>query len=198
MPTFNNRPNKFHKDKDGKAFWESRSVAVEAVVFAIKNNQINILIEKRSAKMMDSPNLWCVPCGYLDYDETGWEAIVRELYEETGFDIEAYKESIVTTNNMRPFGVITNPAQNRQNVVLEYCVVLDFDKSKQEFPSHVAEYKNKEIAEIRWMPFKDIINPEYVWAFNHNERIEESAKWAHIRPIILFRFISNLKKLFHR
>lgn len=177
MPVFKNRPNKFHKDKDGKAFWESRSVAVEAVVFAIYGEHAYVLIEKRSAKMMDSPGLWCVPCGYLDYDESGWEAIVRELYEETGLDVEAYNASIIATNNRQPFGVITDPRQNRQNVVLEYCIVMDFNKSMQKFPDYVSSYKNKEIAEIRWMPFDDRTNSEYVWAFNHDERIAEASIW---------------------
>lgn len=185
MPIFKNRPNKFHRDKNGKAFWESRSVAVEAIVLAFYDEETHVLIEKRSATMMDSPNLWCVPCGYLDYDESGWEAIVRELFEETGLDIEAYQKSVTIDNNRRPFNVITDPAQNRQNIVLEYCIVLDFDKSNQDFPEHLTQYKNKEIAEIRWMPFNDLHKEEYVWAFNHDKRIEEAINWFYSFQISL-------------
>lgn len=177
MPDFKNKPNKFHKDKEGRAFWESRSVAVEVVVLAMYKNKSYVLIEKRSAKMMDSPNLWCVPCGYLDYDETGWEAAVRELFEETGLDLSIYEKSILSSNGQSPFNVITNPKQNRQNVVLEYCVVMNFDKSKQHFPQEVEKYKNKEIAEIRWMLFDEVYDDKYEWAFNHDDRIKDAAYW---------------------
>ena len=171
MPEFKNRHNKFHVDKKGKFFWESRSCAVEVNLFAIYKSEIYVLIEKRSATMMDSPNLWAIPSGYLDYDESGWEAAMRELYEETGLDITQYKDSIVENNNEDAFHVITHPSHNRQNVILEYCVVLNFDKSGQAFPIELEDFKNKEIEKIRWMNISELDHNGYEWAFKHNERI---------------------------
>lgn len=31
--------------------------------------------------------LWCIPCGYVEYDEDVYEAVVREFKEETNLDI---------------------------------------------------------------------------------------------------------------
>jgi 8-oxo-dGTP pyrophosphatase MutT (NUDIX family) len=52
-----------------------------------------VLSTKRSSNMIDEPYKMCVPCGYLDWDESGPEAALRELQEETKIDIgkvEAY------------------------------------------------------------------------------------------------------------
>ena len=174
MLTFKNKPNKFHVDKRGKFFWESRSCAVEINLFAIYKSEIYILIEKRSTTMMDCPNLWAIPSGYLDYDESGWEAAMREVYEETGLDITKYKDSIVENNYEDVFHVITHPSHNRQNVILEYCVILDFDKSGQKFPIELEEYKNKEIDKIQWLNMRELDHNKYEWAFNHNERIQNA------------------------
>ena len=170
--SFNNKPNKFHKDKEGKPFWESRSVAVEVSVFAIHNKQVYILVEKRSSIMMDGPNLWALPSGYMDYDETGWDAARRELYEETSLDIDRYDKICITNNNKQPFEVITDPKHNRQNIVLEYCIVLNFNKSQEKFPIELEQYKNRETAQIKWLMPNRLTQVN--WAFNHDERIKNA------------------------
>ena len=35
----------------------------------------------------DGQGLWCCPCGYLDFDETLEECVIREIKEETGLTI---------------------------------------------------------------------------------------------------------------
>ena len=89
MVKFNNTPNTLHTI-EGRMVPESRSVAVVGVIVAIDKHtslsylgckDIYVLAEKRS-RNMDSPGKWCLPCGYLDWDETGPEALIREVYEE--------------------------------------------------------------------------------------------------------------------
>ena len=78
-PEFNNQPNKCIT-QDGKDYWISRSTAVVGVVCILKNREPYFLAEKRS-QMMDAPGLWCVPSGYIDWNENGVECLKREIYE---------------------------------------------------------------------------------------------------------------------
>jgi len=200
MLSFNNKPNKFHRDKNGNPFWESRSAAVEVSVFAIYKKVVYVLIEKRSDTMMDSPGLYALPSGYMDYDESGWEAAMREVYEETSLDISKYNEILVTDNNKQPFEIITDPKHNRQNIVLEYCVVLNFDKKIKRgkhkyyftFPIEIEEYCNKEISLINWLPIEFISRKNFVWAFNHDERIKNAYKVFknYIKPSLFKKCMS--------
>lgn len=164
-PKFNNSPNQcihYH----GKDYWISRSAAVVGVVFAIHKDSIFVLAEQRSEKM-DAPNKWCVPCGYLDWDETGYEAIVRELYEELKFNVEKHKSHLIFNNEEQPFYVNTKPSENRQNVALTYCLIFDFEK---ELPKL---HKCDEVKDAKWIPLDRVQNKElYDWAFSHDERIE--------------------------
>ena len=168
-PTFNNKSNILHKI-NGKEIWESRSVAISATIFAIYNDNIYALVEKRSS-IMDRPYEWCLPCGYLDYNESGWDAIIREVYEETSFYIPRYDYFLVTDNDKNPFRIITEPnASYRQNVILEYGIIFDFGTYEKRFPSDIVKYKNEEISEIKWIFIEEVF--KYKWAFEHDCHIE--------------------------
>ena len=172
-PIFKNRPNKefFVKDDDGdRHIWESRAPAVVVVIFALSKSTMYVLAEKRSDTMVDAPGRWVLPSGYIDWDETGWDAVRREVYEETSFYIDKYKKYCVYYNDKEPFYVMTNPIENRQNISLNYYIVYDF-KNKS-IPKKIESYKYSEISKIKWIDYKDIHNPEYDWAFLHDERIE--------------------------
>jgi 8-oxo-dGTP pyrophosphatase MutT (NUDIX family) len=169
-PSFNNRPNECITH-EGKEFWISRSAAVVGVIIAVKKNrEYYVLAEKRSSKM-DAPGKWCVPCGYMDWNETGWEALTREVYEETSLYLNDYKNKTLECNNKEPFFVNTDPAENRQNIALSYFCILDFRKFsfRKGFPYYVERFKNEEIDEIKWIPVEKI--NKYDWAFDHDKRI---------------------------
>ena len=170
-PKFTNRPNEELKLPDGRTVWLSRSPAVVVVVLARCKEDIFVLTEKRSPTMIDAPNLWAVPSGYLDWDETGWQAVVRELFEETSFYIPKYEDRLITNNNREPWFVNTHPKENNQNVAMTYCLVYNFDKGLPD----IEKYKDSEIAEIKWMRISHIFYPEYKWAFKHDERIATAA-----------------------
>ena len=55
-------------------------------------NGDKILLLKRSDKTKKFAGLWDFPGGRHDRDETPSEALIRELKEETNFDVEAGKE----------------------------------------------------------------------------------------------------------
>jgi len=62
------------------------SVACETVVFHMNGDVPQVLLVKR--KHEPFKGMWCIPGGFLDMDEELDECAARELYEETGVDIE--------------------------------------------------------------------------------------------------------------
>jgi 8-oxo-dGTP pyrophosphatase MutT (NUDIX family) len=164
-PVFKNKPNPEHK-VGNKTFWESRSVAVVGVIIAFDGNDHYVLVEKRSKTMMDEPGKWCLPCGYLDWNETGWEALIREVFEETSLYLPDHTK-VIEDNNQEPFFVNTDPKENRQNIALSYCTVIFF---KDGLPQEPLKYANSEIEQILWVPIENL--DKYEFAFQHNKRVE--------------------------
>ena len=164
-PEFHNTPNKLIRS-DGKEYWISRSPASVVVVLGIYKDNIFVLAEQRS-EIMDEPGRWCVVSGYLDWDETGFEAAKRELYEEVGFDCRKYIYELITDNDEQPFFVNSHPSENRQNVALTYCFIYEFGKGLPKLG------KSDEIKRAEWIPIDRVFNKEmYDWAFSHDIRIE--------------------------
>lgn len=168
---FNNTSNECIKSTEGKEYWISRSVALVANLFAKVNDNLYILTEKRSMKM-DSPGLQCLVCGYLDWDETGWEGITREIFEETGIEIEKLRKDVVYDNNKQPYYVKTEIDENKQNVSLNYVILYDFDKDGHYVMLESEKFNDAEIDEVKWIHVDEIFN--YKWAFAHDKRINLS------------------------
>lgn len=188
---FGNRLNKEHfvKDSDGdRHIWESRSVAIVGVVFAKFKGDIYVLMEKRSQKM-DQPGKWCLPCGYIDWDENGWQCLTREIYEETSLWLPKYDQYLVSRNKRKPFFINTEISENRQNVALIYGMVFDF---KEILPQEVFSYKDPEIDEIIWVKLNDINRLSV--AFDHDKRICQAERYFSRHLLPQWKWI--IKKLF--
>lgn len=177
-PVFQNRENNVYT-VENKQIWESRSVAVVGILFALVNKKLYVLAEKRSDTIADEPGKWCLPCGYLDWNESGWDALRREVYEETSFLLDDYEEFLVHDNGKNPFFVNTSPSENRQNVALSYSLVFEFH-NEEEFPKHIENHVDHEVSEIKWLPYDE--RHSLTWAFNHNHRINMALD--HILDII--------------
>ena len=118
---FNNQANKSYKVGD-KLIWESRSVAVTGVIITKLNNDYFVLISKRGIGAADYIGKYNVCAGYLDWDETTEEAFYREVYEETGIDIDNIKlnKKILFDYTETPIFISSSPSNNRQNVSFTY------------------------------------------------------------------------------
>lgn len=189
-PTFKNRPNQHLKYyyTDGRGltikqdFFIGRSTAIVGIVFAVTMGGIYILITKRSKKMYDEPGKYCMPCGYLDWDETRHEAMIREVYEETSLYLPDYDNYLVYNNNNEPIIIKDNPVSNkRQNVSHIYLTVLDFTEAMLEFPSAIEAFTCKETAWVKWMKYETFLatQQDYEWAFNHDETIKNAIKFYY-------------------
>lgn len=169
---FKNRENE-EVQINGKTVWLSRSVAVVGVIVGKCRNENYVLVEKRS-EIMDSPNKWAVVSGYLDWNESAYEAVKRETYEETGLDLD--KLPAIFDNEKEPVYVMSDPNSDvRQNVTLGFLIIHDFPSF---LPSDVELYVNKEVSEVRWLNVKELdANPtfhdSFNWAFGHDVRIRQ-------------------------
>ena len=150
-----------------REYWISRSIAVVVFVFAKDiYGDTYILAEQRGKGTPDPEYVgkYCVPCGYLDFDETCAQAAQRELIEETGLNFPVKDFKLVSINDIPE-------SDKRQNVTFRYIVnsnvpVEDLCKS---FTTKNSE-KN-EVESIKFILLNYINN--YEWAFNHQKLIKE-------------------------
>lgn len=181
-PKFNNRPNEFVRagTQAKNDYWMSRAASISGFIFArcneINGDMMNILITKRSETMTDNPGKYCAPCGYFDWDENGYEVMIREAYEETSLYLPMYEKYNIFNNRRQPFYVETQPSNNRQNIELMYIAVLEFGKDKDSFPMSIEDYTDKETASVKWMDWYSFTNAssELEWAFHHDIRIQDA------------------------
>lgn len=185
-PKFNNRLNEKIESKDGREFWISRSVACVSTVFAFLNDEFTenscyVLGVKRGTAM-DEAGKFCLPCGYLDWDETGGEGAKREIWEETGLSIDSLLHSKNKTLSFftDPWKVVTDPTLDaKQNISLYYGGVYSFKKALPHLTSKNADKNEVELLE--WIPILEVKNKE--WAFNHEERIYQFQEYCVSRLV---------------
>lgn len=78
-------------------FYENPVVGVAAIVM---NEKKQILLGRRKSGRYKG--LWCIPCGYLEYDEDIYDGIVREMKEETNIVIKPLQVFTVQSNFHEP------------------------------------------------------------------------------------------------
>ena len=66
------------------------SVTVDAVVLYVKENLTRILLIQR--KKEPFKDLWALPGGFVEMDETLEQSVARELKEETGLDLVKFHQ----------------------------------------------------------------------------------------------------------
>ena len=141
----------------GTTLWSGRYCAVCGIVWI--NHPIDgsiVLVTKRGSGAADFQGKWCLPCGYLEADETGKEGLCREIKEETGYEIPPAFFKLED--------VQTDPSEcNKGNVTIIYSVELST------FPVHGLQY-TEEVSKVKWISTEKL--HEYEWAFNHNELIK--------------------------
>jgi len=169
---FNNRPNILHETIEGKKVWESRSVAVNGIILISINNDLYVLASKRGPNAADSQGLMNLPSGYLDWDETGTEAMFREVWEECGLNLNILIEKSFYSFMdyiSQPWHVNTYITENRQNVSLRYGLYSEVDELFNLTTEH-----NEIVGEVEnslWLNVKDI--DKHKWAFNHDKVIRD-------------------------
>ena len=181
-PKFNNTPNERiqirYQSKNGIVsldYFISRATAVVGIVLAYTDDSLKILIIKRSDKMRDEAGKIGVPCGYADWGETLYEAMIREVYEETSMYLPKYEKQLLFNNDGEAFKIKDKPSEDkRQNISHIYLSVYDFRDKMDLFPIDVEQFTCKETAKVMLMKVVDFFGTKmnYDWAFNHDETIQ--------------------------
>lgn len=174
-PIFKSRPNELITTTDGRKLYHSRSVAVVVVLACMDpNGYYRFVIEKRGNNPgLDKKGLWCLPCGYLDWDESGTDAVRREVWEEVGLDLNDYLGLQLPRSPGidNPWYVKTKPDENRQNVTLRYGMIF----IKQDLPTLIPnnDCEPDEVADAKWVTYSDIKLGKYEFAFGHDKVIAD-------------------------
>lgn len=149
----------------GQTFWVSRAIAVTGCIFTYLNGKWCVLANKRGEGTPDFQGMWNMPCGYLDFDETTKDAVIREVYEETGIKVDP--------NYVHFWQFDDSPCQNLQNVSFRYYAIIN-DPQPGNISVSTGHSRGGEIDEVEaigWIALTDIGN--YKWAFNHDSLIKE-------------------------
>jgi ADP-ribose pyrophosphatase YjhB (NUDIX family) len=164
---------------DGKKYWISRAHAVVACVVGIEKTEtgrnLYFLLERRGPGCPDNVGKLAFPCGYVNWDETRADAVVRETYEEVGLRIEL--EHVVE------WETIDDPnADARQNIVTRYIVPFPFEDLRAEMPELIQKFHNSEarggeameVSELILLSEDEVLGlTEEEFAFNHKGVIED-------------------------
>ena len=165
---FNNRLNPKVTTTEGKNHWHSRSIAVCAMIVS---QDESVLITQRSATMDTHPNKWCLPCGYLDWDESIHQALIREVYEEVGIDISGQDVLMYHIND-------ASKADELQNVTFHFMVAMDKNAAD------IVLTPSDEVQATCWLTLDEVDADQFMGkkaAFGHFERIKKAI--AGIEPM---------------
>ncbi len=151
--------------------YESRSVAVTAVVLAwdTETGSFRALVGERGSAV-DQAGKWCLPCGYLDWDESLVDAVHREVFEETGIDLRALEEAGDAVVASEPMYVEGGPEAHRQNVTARFVVEL-----RRPVEPTTANAEPDEVVRLEWLDVSEAAIGARGWAFHHDDILCELA-----------------------
>lgn len=150
----------------GKEYWISRAIAVVVKLIAFDKNGDSYILAVQRGEGTPDPEFvgsWCLPCGYLDYNETTKEAACRELKEETGITISPQELTLVYISD-------EPESDKRQNVTFRFRCTSSLSKELLEQFLTDKFSETKEVSGIRFIHISELDN--YKWAFNHNKLIK--------------------------
>lgn len=160
----------------GKEYWISRSCAVVAVIVAEepKTGELYVLVGKRGPGCPDYIGRYAFVCGYLNWQETREQALIREVKEEIDLDI--------TDCDIMEWKTVDDPeADPRENICTRYIVIVDYDEIKSglenggfDLNSEERGGEKDETSDLKLIPVSEV--DSYDWAFNHAEVIKSLPK----------------------
>ena len=178
---FNNRHNEQVTLADGRIIWLSRSCAVVTTLACRVDGRIYILLGKRGIGCPDEVGKWNLPCGYLDWDETLSEAAIREVFEETGVNVNAIaSDSIILDHMQDPWRISSDAKPNsKQNVTHHLYRYFNAEKLPE---TSTAYCEPNEIDELQWRDINQLEGLDY--AFGHDMIMQEFLSRSEVTAIL--------------
>lgn len=142
-------------NKTGKVFARGESLKEDEYQLVtniwIINNNLQVLIQKRSKDKTLSPNIWATHGGCVGTEENSLNGCIREAYEEIGIIVKTKDIKSLTRN-------ISN------NLIMDSHIVL------QEFNILSAVLQPEEVSDIKWVSLNEleymVINGDF---YNYQE-----------------------------
>ncbi len=114
----------------------------EVAAFVI-NDKGQVLLQKRSANKRFNPNKWALCAGHVDAYESLENAILREIKEEIGIDINP--------NELVPFGEREFTIRN-SNSHITYFYYVKSNLNEEDFI-----IQKEELSEVKWFDIDQVI-----------------------------------------
>ena len=200
---FNNRQNKCVRTVDGDEVWNSRSVAVVGMILMRHEGEIYVLIGKRGEALPNEVGKWCMPCGFLDFDETCEEAVVREVWEETGLNLYKATEQyhVIYDHLHYPWKIHSIPDGEAQTVSLHYAIYMDTKINMHRDIAVLPELsiENQHITPETAFPdrlkhYEKEISDRIDFMIKNNIREVDEVKWARVDDLPLYDMAFNHDK----
>lgn len=161
-------PNPCVTTVEGQIKYVSRSIAVMVIILLVhpETGERWVAVQERGPKVSDSGKR-CMVCGYLDYDESVAEAAIREVFEETGLNVQYLVELGIAEFPQAPFHINDDPRKDaRQNVTFQYLLKI----TSSEMPPLSLDYMEPgEVNFHEWMLLTEEEIVRRQWAFNHRQ-----------------------------
>lgn len=156
------------------------SFAVDGVVFSMIDNELHVLLIKRGAIDRTGTKrpyfgYWAFPGGFMRSQETTTSAIMRELKEEAGLDLEKKQISPyqlnVYSNPLRDsynFDKKLEPGKHKQTISQAFLILL---------PRSYNPVAGTDSTDAKFFKVKDVINGKIEHgrlAFDHNEILNDA------------------------
>lgn len=175
-PKFNSVENKCIKGEDGQSYWISRSPAVTGLIYVYNSSedQYYVAIVKRGKGAPDYNGYYCAPCGYSNWNETLYDGMRREVFEEIGLNLELHKNELDDDYDVEDFGEVqpifinSDPKSNKQNITAYFAYLI----SSETLPELSMENSEPdESEEVLWVKMEDL--DKYEFCFGHLEKIRK-------------------------
>jgi 8-oxo-dGTP diphosphatase len=154
---------------DGQEAWVSRSITVLAVLIVAIANQAYVPLGLRGLALPDEIGKWGLPGGYLDYDETAGEAVIREVWEELGLNLLELQTLHQWYGSLeQPYYVSSEPIR-KQNVTLRFPLLFILEETC-ELPKLQPQVPKDEVAQTAWVSLEEALRMDL--AFGHQEVIQ--------------------------
>jgi 8-oxo-dGTP diphosphatase len=136
------------------------SVTVDCVLFNIDDNEAHVLLIQRGPNSKAFPNAWAIPGGFLNQDEKLVTGAARELFEETGIEINGNN---LDYPGLIYVGVYDDPKRDPRGRVISHVYTA--------WVHHRLNPKGSDDAQdAKWFPCQDL--PEM--AFDHLDIVREA------------------------
>ncbi|MEM9266155.1 MAG: NUDIX hydrolase [Cyanobacteria bacterium P01_F01_bin.13] len=180
MSKFSSTPNRCIV-VDGEELWISRSVTVLAILVVICNGNAYVPLNKRGPELPSEVGKWCLAGGYLDYDETIGGAVMREVWEELGLDLQNLQANHRLVGSLDQPSLVFSEPRRSQNVTMHYPLMV-FLTAGTDLPSLKPQVSKGEVTNVGWFPLEKALEMEL--AFNHQDILHHflSNEFARVWP----------------